>query len=99
MYCLFWGGFGGGPVVRGLVEVCCFQAVDTRVGCARLYGLLTCVGRVLRVRCRGRYVYAVVGFVGGRDSRPGNVGRGGVFWSVCVWVRVGIWALYLGIWL
>jgi hypothetical protein len=99
VYCLFWGGFGGALVVRGLVEVLCFLAVDTRIGCTRLYGLLTCVGRVLRVRGRGRYVYVVMGYVGGRGLRAGTEGRGGAFWGVCVWVGVGIWALCLGIWL
>ena len=93
VYFLFWGGFGDAPVVRGLVGICCFLAVDTRIGCTRLYESLTCVGRVLRVRCRGRYVYALMGYVGGRGSRPWTVGRGGAFWSVCVWVRVSTWAL------
>ncbi len=97
MYCLFCVGFGDAPVVRCLVEVWCFPAVDTRIVCTRLYGLLTCVGRVLRVRCRDRYVYFVMGSVGGRGLRHGTEGRGGGFWGVCVWVGVGIWALCLGI--
>ena len=37
------------------------------------------------MRCRGRYVYDVMGSLGGRGLRPGNGGRGGCFWSVCVW--------------
>jgi len=51
------------------------------------------------VRCKGRCVYDVMEYVGGRGSRIGTVGRGGAFWSVCVWVRVGTWALCIGIWL
>ena len=73
--------------------------VDARIVCIRLYGLLTCVGRVLRVRCKGRYVYVVMGYVDGSGLRPGTVGRGGAFWGVRVWVGVGIWALCLEIWL
>ena len=99
MYCLFCVGFGDAPVVRRLVEVWCLQAVGARIGCSRLYWLLMCVGSVLRVQCRDRYVYDVMGSLGGRDLRPGSGGWGGDFWGVCGWMGVGLWALCLGIWL
>ena len=73
--------------------------VGTYIGCTRLYGLLTCVGSIFRVRCKGRYVPDVLKYVGGRSSRHGAVGRGDAFWNVYVWARVGSWALCLGIWL
>ena len=99
MYCLFCVGYGDAPVVRWLGEGWCLQAVGARIGCTRLYCLLACVGNVLRERCGDSYVYAVMGSLGGRGLRPGNGGRGGCFWSVCVWGGVGLWALCLGIWL